>query len=153
MGFTEQADNVVSILTATNVWDVDDVIETPNTSGETVRVKGFFLNGMYSIDQSTEVNSQHGLAAVALMRFPDTVSTPDPDFVEGNGGSIDRQIFKWRTIWTSGQNNPVLFTMKFRAVNVKPGEKLIVATRILRESGASLNHRLHLAWRYWKSTD
>lgn len=140
------------LQTSFNAWDLK-TMEAVVTSDEPVRVKGIFINGMYSIDQTTEVNSQFGLVAVALMKFPDTVTTPDPDFVEGNSGSVDRQIFKWRYIWASGQNNPVIWTMKFRAINVKPGEKLLLGMRVQRESGATINHRLNLSWRYWKSTD
>ncbi len=148
----EIGQSAITVHTATSAWSFT-TMEAAVTSDEPIRVKSIFLNGVYSVDQATEVNSQFGLAGIALMKFPDTVSTPDPDFVEGNSGSIDRQIFKWRFLWAVGQNNPVLWTLKFRAINVKPGEKLLLGTRIQQESGASLNHRLSMAWRYWKSTD
>ncbi len=128
-----------------------NALVTAVTSDDKVRLKNIMLQGTYSVDQSTEANSQYGLLAVALMRFPDTVSTPDPDFLEAAGASgIDRQIFKWRTIWASGQNNPVLWSMRFKAVNVNPGQKLYLGARILVESSSSLNHRVNTALRWWQ---
>ncbi len=146
--FAEKVHTLLTVHTSTLAWDFDTLVAEV-TSGDVSRVKNIMIRGVYSIDQASEVNSQHGLAAIALMRFPDTVSTPDPDIGESAGAGVDRQISHWRTVWATGQNNPVLWTMKFRAINVKPGEKLILGTRIQSESGASLNHRLHMHVRLW----
>ncbi len=150
MTFTERGLRDIGLQTAPSVWDFT-IIAEPLTSGETVRLKNIQLQGVYSIDQSSEVNSQFGLMAVALLRFPDTVATPDPDFLESAGiAGLDRQIFKWRTIWATGQNNPVLWTMRFKAVNVMPGVKLLLGTRVLAESGVGINHRINTALRWWQ---
>ncbi len=150
MAFSERGARTVPVATAVGVWAFFEIAAAV-TSADKVRLKNIMLQGTYSVDQSTEVNSQFGLGAVAMMRFPDTVSTPDPDFLEvGAPSGIDRQIFKWRTIWATGQNNPVLWTMRFKAVNVNPGQVLLIGTRVLLESGTSLNHRFNIALRWWQ---
>ncbi len=149
MTFSERGHITQKTLTSTLAWDLD-VIVAAVTSADMVRVKNLQLSGSYQIDQTTEVNSQIGCVSVALMRFPDTVTTPDPDYPDGSTAGVDRQIVKWRTIWTGGQNNPVLWTMRFRAVNVKPGVKLLIGLRVSFESGASLNHRVQVASRWWQ---
>ncbi len=149
MTFSERGREDIVTLTATKVWDNDPIV-TVNTSDDMVRVKNILIQGVYSIDQASEVNSQFGLAVITLHKFPDGVGTPDPDLVESGISGVDRQIFKWRYIWTTGQNNPVLFTMRFRAINVKPGEVLRIAKRVQNESGASLNHRMNTAARWWQ---
>ncbi len=148
--FTERGRVDAVTLTATDVWDLDTLIAAA-TSVDKFRVKNIMITGIYQIDQASEVNAQFGIAAIALFRFPDTVSTPDPDLVEGLGvAGVDRQIFKWRFLHTAGQNNPVLFSMRFRAVNVNPGQVLILGKRILTESGASVNHRINTTTRWWQ---
>ncbi len=149
MAFQERGRVDVATLTAASAWDLDTWL-TPGTSGDPIRLKNINLLGSYQIDQASEVNSQFGCVAVVLMRFPDTVTTPDPDFVESGISGVDRQIFKWRYIWTGGQNNPVLWTMRFKAVNVNPGQKLVYGIRVMSESGASVNHRVQTASRWWQ---
>ncbi len=150
MTFSERGREGIVTQTAPSAWNLDTLVAVV-TSADMTRVKNILIQGVYSIDQSTEANSQFGLAALVLMKFPDGVSTPDPDLVEGGGVTgVDRQIFKWRYIWTAGQNNPVLFTMRFRAINVKPGEKLILGKRIQQEGGVSLNHRFNTTARWWQ---
>ncbi len=149
MAFQERGRVKTLTLTAPSVWDFDEW-SNPGTSGDPVRIKNINIMGIYTIDQTTEVNSQKGAIAVCLLRFPDGVSTPDPDFVESGVSGVDRQIFKWRYVWTAGQNNPVLFTMRFKAINVNPGQLLLLGTRVMNESGASLNHRVGYASRWWQ---
>ncbi len=150
MTFSERGSRAIVLLTAVGAWTFHE-LSAAVTSADKVRLKNIMLTGTYSIDQASEVNSQHGLVGIALMRFPDTVSTPDPDFLESALASgIDRQIFKWRTVWAQGQNNPVLWSMRFKAVNVNPGQKLLLGLRVVAESGASLNHRLNTALRWWQ---
>ncbi len=149
MAFAERGLVTSDTLTAVSIWNLTTWL-TPQTSGDPIRVKNINIMGSYQIDQTTEVNSQFGCVAIALMRFPDSVSTPDPDFVETGVSGVDRQIFKWRYIWTGGQNNPVLWTMRFKAVNVNPGQTLIMGIRVLVESGANLNHRVQIASRWWQ---
>ncbi len=150
MTFTERHGHDSPVLTSVGTWDLFTML-TVVTSADMVRVKNIMLTGIYNVDQTTEVNTQFGHMLVALFKFPDTVSTPDPGFDTGGTMSgLDRQIFKWRTIWSAGQNNPVLWSMKFRAINVKPGETLYLGTRALVESGTSINHRMHTGLRWWQ---
>ncbi len=148
MAFKEKGRDVIDTLTSLGAWQIRD-LETVVTSSSKFKVRNLFVRGTYNIDQTTEVNSQHGLLIFALWRFPDTVTTPDPDIVEGNSGGIDRQILAWRYVWASGQNNPVLWTFKYRAVNINPGQKLSVGVKAQRESGTSINHRVNWAMTYW----
>lgn len=148
--FTERGRIDAVTITAVDTWDLDQLV-TSATSVDKFRIKNLMITGIYQIDQTTEVNAQFGIAALCLMRFPDTVSTPDPDFVEGLGvAGVDRQIFKWRFLHTAGQNNPVLFSMRFRAINVNPGQTLFLGKRVLTESGASINHRINTTTRWWQ---
>ncbi len=140
------------IHTQTFAWDFE-TIATVVTSGDRLRLRNLQINGIYWVDQTTEVNTQTGTMILALMRFPDTVSSPNPDFVNGTGGGVDRQIKIWKPIFTAGQNNPVLFSMRFRAINCSPGQKIQIATRAIRESSTSINHRLEYMYRWWQSDD
>lgn len=150
MTFTERGWRTNPVITSVSAWDFK-TIAAAVTSADKIRIKNIMIQGVYEIDQTTEVNTQYGLIGLCMMRFPDTVSTPDPDFLEASSSSgLDRQIFKWRYVWASGQNNPVLWTMKFKAINCNPGQKVILGTRVLVESGTSLNHRVHIAGRHWQ---
>lgn len=152
MGFEYQGQDAVATVTSPLVWTLQS-IKSVATSGDRLRLKNFFVRGVYSIDQASEVNLQHGLLFIGLLRFPDTVSTPDPDAVEGGSGSVDHGFAVHRTVWAQGQNNPVLWTMRFRAINVNPGQKLFLAHRIQLESGASLNHRVFTSSSWFESDD
>lgn len=148
MAFKERGKTDAVNITAASVWDLDEWYSV-GTSLNPYRIKNISIQGVYSIDQATEANSQYGTIIAALMRFPDTVSTPDPDIVESGVGGVDRQIFKWRFVHGHGQNNPVLWSMRFKAVNVNPGQKLLFGLRVKQESGVSLNHRIQVASRWW----
>lgn len=149
MTFSERGRVEQVTHSAVSAWSHDEIV-TAVTSADKIRVKGLQLLGSYQIDQTTEVNSQIGCVMVALMRFPDTVSTPDPGAPEGAVSGVDRQIFKWRYIWTGGQNNPVLWTLRFKAINVNPGQKLLISSQVVFESGTSINHRIQIASRWWQ---
>jgi len=138
-------------LTTVSAWSFI-TLASVTSAADKLRVKGVFIKGIYWVQQTTEVVTQYGSLGVALLRFPDTVSTPDPDWAL-SGAAPDSQILNPMVIHAAGQNNPVLFTFKYRALNVRPGEKMYLALRPLQESGASINHRVNLAAQWVQSDD
>lgn len=136
--------------TALKAWDFDTIL-TVTTAAERVRVKNLFLRGTFSLDQATESNAQRSTCYVSLLLFPDTVTTPDPDDISA-GASIDRQLKGGRFVLASGQNNPTLFTFKYRAINVNPGQKLVFATQVVAESDGNVSNRIELMGTFWRSS-
>ncbi len=141
-------------LTSTLAWNLT-VIKTTLSSEDTARIKGFRLKGMYWVNQATEVVTQYGTIGICLMRFPDTVTTPDPDWAAGEpaASSPDAQILSPMIIHSGGQNNPVLFSYNYRAINVRPGQKLWLGLYAFQESGSSINHQVSHASQWVESDD
>lgn len=135
-------------VTVPDTWDHTTLVTTVTTES-TKKFKNLFIRGIYSVDQSSEVLTQFGLMVLTIQLWPDTVTTPDPDWTKGQTGGIDRQIKSFKHVWAYGNNNPTLFTFRYRAINVKPGEKLLISAYVPDESGTSLNHRIRLGGNYW----
>ncbi len=148
MGWEQIGATGNSVHTATGSWILLP-LESVTFSGDRQRVRGIVMKGTYSIDQTTEANSQSGLIIVGLMRFPRD-ATPNPTV--GQSG-VDQTVFTWRYIWSVGQNNPVHFTMRWPRINVRPGFKLDFGSIVKSEVGSALNHRLNVAINYWRSDD
>ncbi len=154
MGFERRTLVSAETVTATTSWNLTP-IETVTSSGDTIRLKAFFMKGMYWVNQATEVVTQYGSIGVCLMRFPDTVTTPDPDwaFTEGTAESPDAQILSPMIVHSGGQNNPVLFTYRYRAINIRPGQKLWLGLYAFQESGPSINHQVQIGAQWIRSDD
>ncbi len=134
-----------------STWDLH-TLETITTAGDLTRVKNLFLRGMYWVTHATESNEHFGVLYAAMLLFPDTVTTPDPDDI-GNGLATDRQLKGGRFVIAAGQNNPTVFSFQYRAINVKPGFKLYLATQAVAEANTGITHRYEFAGNYWRNDD
>ncbi len=120
-------------------------------SGERKRIRNIFVRGVYWVDQATEVNTQYGTIIVGLARFPEPNATPSPGFTEGTG--VGSQLKTWTYVLTAGQNNPTIFSLRYRAINIKSEETLWLLTRAESESSTAINHRVNVAGVWWESND
>jgi hypothetical protein len=154
MGYERRTLVSAETLTATQAWDLTTLVAV-GSSGDKTRVKGFFMKGMYWVNQASEVVTQYGTIGICLMRFPDTVSSPDPDWLFGSlqNSAPDAQILSPMLVHSGGQNNPVLFTYKYRAINVSPGQNLYLGLYVFQESGASINHQIQIGAQWVESND
>lgn len=135
--------------TSLDSWSTQQLVSVTN-SEDRIKTRNLSLRGMYWIDQTTEVNTQYGAVAVALLRVPDSLTSPSPDVATVG---IDRMIKKLIIVLAAGQNNPVLFSFNYRAINVGPGETLLIASSAKQESTTGVNHRVNLAGTIWQSDD
>ncbi len=148
MGFEQKQVIHSANHTVLDTW-VNTTVVSVGDSADELKVKNLMMRGLFWVDQGTEVNTQYGGVAVALYRISDQVGTPDMDI--GSGG-IDRML-RLQYVLSAGQNNPVLFTLQYRAVNVKPGIKLMLSTQAKLESSTDINHRVQIMGTYWSSDD
>ncbi len=134
-----------------DTWAVKSIVAVL-TNADTLRVKNLFLRGFYSVSQPTEDNAQGGTIFFSLYLATDQIATPDPgDPTDGLG--LDFSLKGGRFVLASGQNNPVLFQFRYRAINVKPGMNLYLVQQIVRETHAGLLHHVQVAGDFWQSND
>lgn len=153
MGWEHNIAKVSKVQTTTLSWDFDQVYGA-STASNKVRLRNIFIRGVYWVSQTTEANTQYGTMGLGILRFPDTVSTPDPDWnPNAFGNGIDAQILNPRTILAAGENNPVLFSYSYKALNCRPGQKVLIGSYVLDESGNSINHYLNMTVSYWISDE
>ncbi len=132
-----------------DTW-VNTTLIAVGPSNDRLKMKNLTLRGSYSIDQSTESNTQFGAVVIALYRISDQVATPDVDIASTG---IERRILKMMYVITGGENNPVIFSLHYRAVNVRPGEKLMLSSQAKLESTSVINHRVNMIGSHWTSDD
>ncbi len=152
MAFERRTLTTEDVLTSPDTWNLT-TLKSVASSADKTRIKGIYIKGIYWVSQATEVNTQYGSLGIALMRFPDTVATPAPEWAAAGSTSPDAGVLNPMFILTAGQNNPVLFTYKYRAINIRPGEKLYLGLYVHDESGTSINHYVNLGYQWVESDD
>lgn len=149
MGFEQRMLNNDMSHSSVDTYVYQTMISVTN-SQDRVRMRNLNLRCLYWVSQATEVNTQYGSIGMVLMLYPDIVSSPVPDFT---ASGIDRQIKRIANVVAAGQNNPVLFSFSYRAINVNPGQKLVLATMAKEESSTNIVHHVVYQGQYWVSDD
>ncbi len=148
MGF-EQLQVVHSAShTVLDTW-VNTTVRSVASAEDRLKIKNLSMRGIFWVSQSSEVNTQFGAIVLALYRISEQVGTPDMD-VDGSG--IDK-LMKIQYVYAAGQNNPVLFSLFYKAVNLAPGIKLMLSTQAKAESSTAIVHHVQMIGSLWETND